>query len=480
LKIINDILDFSRLEAGKLRLIREPFNLRECVEDVATLLSLPVAEKNLEMMVRFQPDLDGVFIGDPGRVRQIVTNLVGNAVKFTESGHILIEVGGKRRGEIADVTIAVADTGCGIPSDKLQAIFEEFEQVDGSAARKHNGAGLGLAISKRMVEAMGGQITVESEWGKGSTFRARLPLAIDDTAHAEQPRPTFSFDNKRAIVVDDNPVNRTILKEQLASWGLEADLAASAETAIVAIREAAARGAPYSIGILDFQMPGADGVELARLIKQTKETASTPLVLLTSAGRKGDPAGLAGDLFSAYLVKPARSSMLLDSILTALNDGAVAQLRAGRSKLAGNEDKTRCPFTVNGAPLRVLVAEDNIVNQMVVKAMLEKLNCDVAIASNGKLAIDKYKSDRPEVILMDMSMPEMDGSEATGRIRKLQKAEGVHVPIIGVTAHALREDRQRCLDAGMDDYLPKPVKQDGLFEVLMRWRPARDPAVKSA
>ena len=480
LKIINDILDFSRLEAGKLRLIREPFNLRECVEDVATLLSLPVEEKNLELMVRFQPDLDGVFIGDPGRVRQIVTNLVGNAVKFTERGHILIDVAGQRRGEIADVTVSIEDTGCGIPTDKLQAIFEEFEQVDGSAARKHNGAGLGLAISKRMVEAMGGKITVESEWGKGSTFRMRLPLAIDETALPSLPREAFSFEGKRAIIVDDNPVNRTILKEQLASWGLAADLASSAETAIVAIREAAARGAPYSIGVLDFQMPGADGIELARLIKGTKETAATPLVLLTSAGRKGDPAGLAGDLFSAYLVKPARSSMLLDSILTALNDGAVAQLRAGKSKLAADDVSTGCPFTANGAPLRVLVAEDNIVNQMVVKAMLEKLNCDVSIASNGRLAIEKYESARPEIVLMDMSMPEMDGSEATSRIRQLQKADGIRVPIIGVTAHALREDRQRCLDVGMDDYLPKPVKQDGLFEVLMRWRPGHETAVKSA
>ena len=473
LKIINDILDFSRLEAGKLRMARESFRLRECVEDVAALLSLPVEEKNLELLVRYDPALDESFIGDPGRLRQVITNLVGNAVKFTEDGHILVEVSGIKRGEIADVTIAVTDTGCGIPEHKLQAIFEEFEQVDGSSARKHNGAGLGLAISKKMVEAMGGDISVKSVSGKGSTFRIRLPLAIDDSAPHEKPMPTASFEGKRALVVDDNPVNRTILKEQLASWNLAADLAENADDALSAMRKAARDGASYAIGVLDFQMPGADGIELARLIKSDPQIAATPLVLLTSAGRKGDPSGLVGDLFSAYLVKPARASMLLDSILTALNDGAVASLRSSKADLASDKEDEAGLFTENGEKLRVLVAEDNIVNQMVIKAMLEKMGCAVTIASNGRLAVASYEADGPDIILMDMSMPEMDGAEATRQIRKVQAQDGCHAPIIGVTAHALREDRQRCLDAGMDDYLPKPVKQDALRDTLIRWAPDR-------
>ncbi|GJL93333.1 PAS domain-containing hybrid sensor histidine kinase/response regulator [Hyphococcus sp.] len=469
LKIINDILDFSRLEAGKLRLIKEEFRLRECVEDVATLLSLPVEEKSLELMVRYEQDIDCHFIGDPGRVRQVITNLVGNAVKFTEQGHVLVEVSGVRRGEVADIIIDVSDTGCGIPESKLKTIFDEFEQVDGSSARKHNGAGLGLAISKKMIEAMGGEISVESVIGEGSTFRVRLPLAIDDAAPMAHAAPTESLAGKRAIIVDDNQVNRLILREQLSSWGLVPDSFECAHEALKQMRAAKEKGEPYVIGILDFQMPSLDGVELAREIKGDETIAATPLVLLTSAGRKGDPSGLSGDLFSAYLVKPARASMLLDSILTALNDGAVAQLRASTATLKEAGVEETCQFTHDGAPLKVLVAEDNIVNQMVIKAMLEKLHCDVAIASNGKLAVEKYAANQPDIILMDMSMPEMDGSEATRHIRKFQKEASVHVPIIGVTAHALREDRQRCLDAGMDDYLPKPVKQDALLETLKRW-----------
>ncbi len=473
LKIINDILDFSRLEAGKLRLIKEPFNLRDCIEDVASLLALPVEEKNLELMVRVSPKLRTSFVGDIGRVRQVVTNLVGNAVKFTEKGHILLEVDGVHRGEIADVTISVTDTGCGIPDEKLKAIFQEFEQVDGSSQRKHNGAGLGLAISKKMIEAMGGSITVESEVGKGSSFTVRLPFAVDEEAMAKRESRSFSFRGARAIIVDDNPVNRTILKEQLSSWGLAADVAESADDALKALNDAAASNSPYTIAILDFQMPGADGVELAQMIKRDAKIASIPLILLTSAGRKGDPQGLSGDLFSAYLVKPARSSMLLDSILTALNDGAVTQLRSQSSKLSDDDDARACPFTSDGKPLRVLVAEDNIVNQMVVKAMLEKMHCDVTIASNGRIALEKYAEAEPQVVLMDMSMPEMDGAEATAQIRKLQENTGVSIPIIGVTAHALREDKQKCLDAGMDDYLPKPVKQDALLDMLTKWTEGR-------
>jgi len=480
LKIINDILDFSRLEAGKLRLIRESFNLRECIEDVAALLSLPVEQKSLEMMVRVQPDLGAMFIGDPGRMRQVITNLVGNAIKFTEEGHILVEASGVRRGEVANIVISVSDTGCGIPEDKLQAIFQEFEQVDGSTARKHNGAGLGLAISKKMIEVMGGQISVESEVGKGATFHVRIPLAIDDAASLPKRTLDYSLEGKRAIIVDDNAVNRTILKEQLDSWGLEADLAENAEDALAAMRAARKANKPYAIGILDFQMPGADGVALARMIKRDKALATTPLILLTSAGRKGDSTPLVGDLFSAYLVKPARSSLLLDSILTALNDGAVADLRAHTAKLAEDTVATApCPFTEDGSPLNVLVAEDNVVNQMVVKAMLEKTGCVVTIASNGKDAIDLYAETAPDIVLMDMSMPEMDGAEATAHIRKLQEDGAGYAPIIGVTAHALREDRQRCLDAGMDDYLPKPVKQDALQELLTRWGSAARAATKT-
>jgi len=479
LKIINDILDFSRLEAGKFRLVNEAFNLRSSIEDVASLLALPVEEKGLEMMVRYQPDLGGAFVGDPGRVRQVVTNLVGNAVKFTDKGHVLLEVSGKRRGEIAEVVISVTDTGCGIPEEQQKSVFEEFEQVDGSAARRHDGTGLGLAISHKMIAAMGGEISLESTPGEGSTFTVRLPLAIDEEAGEVAPTPPAEFENMRALIVDDNAVNRTILTEQLASWGLQSDAVSSAEDALAAMR-AAAETDPYAIAVLDFQMPDIDGIELAKMIKADAAIAATPLILLTSAGRKGDPKGLAGDIFSAYLVKPARSSMLLNSVLTAINDGVVECLSSAATAMSRDEtnqaEPAGCVITPDGSALNVLVAEDNTVNQMVIRAMLEKLGCDVTLADNGRIAVDNYAAGDFDVVLMDVSMPEMDGEEATGLIRSEQEKTGDHTPIIGVTAHAMREDRKRCLDAGMDDYLSKPVKQDGLEAVLKKWiaAPAAD------
>ncbi len=473
LKIINDILDFSRLEAGKFKLTAETFDLRESIEDVATLLALQVEKKGLEMMVRYDPDLGNAFIGDPGRIRQIVTNLVGNAVKFTEDGHILLEVSGKRRGEIASVEISVTDTGCGIPQEQQKSIFEEFEQVDGSAARRYDGAGLGLAISRKMAEALGGEISLTSEPGKGSTFTIALPLAIDATAHENLTARPAKLDNLRALIVDDNEVNRTILMEQLASWGLKADTFESAKDALAAMTDAAVEGAPYAVAVLDFQMPNIDGVTLAKMIKADPAIAETPLILLTSAGRKGDPKGLAGDIFSAYLVKPARASMLLNSILTAINDNAAERMTGIAAALscadAKDTETEQDVITPSKLGLDVLVAEDNTVNQMVIKAMLEKVGCKVTIAENGKVAVSKYKSGKFDIILMDVSMPEMDGGEATKLIRRRQNNTGEHIPIIGVTAHAMREDRQRCLDAGMDDYLPKPVKQKALEEALRKW-----------
>jgi len=472
LKIINDILDFSRLEAGKLRMVKEPFDLLSTIEDVTSLLALRVEEKGLELMMRYQPDLGSKFVGDPGRVRQIVTNLIGNAVKFTDHGHVLIEINGVRRGEITDINIAVTDTGCGIPEDQMLTVFEEFEQVDGSAMRRHDGAGLGLAISKRMVEAMGGEITLTSTLGAGSTFTITIPLAIDEEALERSDIPSDLFAGRKAIIVDDNNVNRIILREQLNAWGLDADLFETAKAGLNAMETAARKNAPYTIAILDFQMPGMNGIEMAEHIKADDELGQTPLILLTSAGRKGDPAGLVGDLFDAYLVKPARASLLLDSILSTLNEKNISGLQKNAAELfrtSENANAKTCPLTQGGEPLSILLAEDNVVNQMVITAMLEKLGCRVTIVDNGKEAVDHYEAAAADIILMDISMPVMDGLEATAHIRRIQDKYGKTIPIIGVTAHAMREDEQRCLQAGMDDYLPKPVKQDALYEVLKKW-----------
>ena len=479
LKIINDILDFSRLEAGKFRVVNEPFDLRETIEDVASLLSLRIEEKGLEMLVRFQPDLQSGFIGDPGRVRQVITNLVGNAVKFTENGHVLIEVSGIARGEIHELEISVSDTGCGIPESKLKDIFEEFEQVDGSAVRRHDGAGLGLAISKRMVEAMGGQVSVASELGKGSTFTIRLPMTIDESTITDFAAPEGFFENKRALIVDDNAVNRRILTEQLASWGLASDAYEKADDAIAALRKCAADD-PYAIAILDYQMPDVDGVTLAQKIKDDETIDATPMILLTSAGRKGDPAQLAGELFAGYLVKPARASMLLDTIVSSMGDAAIRSVRGAAAAMRREKRKfgrTDMLTGGGGQRLKVLVAEDNIVNQMVIKAMLQKFGCETTIARNGAEAVAAFENGDFDIILMDVSMPVMDGAAATAEIRKRQEESGDATPIIGVTAHAMREDRQRCIDAGMDDYLPKPVKEGPLCDVIAKWT---DPAAAAA
>ncbi|MEX0644021.1 MAG: response regulator [Parvularculaceae bacterium] len=483
LKIINDILDISRLEAGKLRIVAEPFDLRAAVEDVATLLSLRMREKELEFLIRYQPTLGERFIGDAGRLRQVMTNLVGNAVKFTDKGRIVIDVSGRRRGEIADIEIAVSDTGCGIPAEKLMAVFEKFEQVDTSAARRHDGAGLGLAISKRIIDAMGGEISAESELGEGSTFRVRLVLSVDETERDGLARDKDFFRDIRALIVDNNEFNRKILTEQFSAWGLKCDAVDGPSAALAAAHQAAARAAPYEIAIFDYQMPGLDGADLARAFRNDKTLALTPLILLTSGGRKGDPDPAVKELFDAYLVKPARASMLMDAIATSISKKSIERAHVTSASLASTsiaDGEPQRAFMSNGAPLDVLVAEDNCVNQMVIKAMLEKCGCTVRLAADGREAIKLYEKRAPDIVLMDVSMPNIDGVQATARIREIQVGSGHRVPIIGVTAHAMREDRQKCLDAGMDDYLPKPVRQSALEVVLRRWTERAEGEAKNA
>lgn len=476
LKIINDILDFSKIEAGKLKVVAEPFDMRSVIEDVASLLSLRIKEKGLKFFVRYQPSIGERFIGDAGRLRQIITNLLGNAVKFTEEGHILLDVTGRRRGEFADIEIAVRDTGCGIPREKLEAIFNEFEQVDNSAARRFDGAGLGLAISRGIVESMGGRISVESVFGEGSTFRVSLSLPVDEDQFLKASPATDSLQGVRVLIADDNAVSRSILLELLSSWGLLPTAVQNGGLAVAAAREAAAAGAAFQVAIFDHEMPGVSGMELAEAFRRDPELSATPLILLSSVGRKGDPEGEIKRLFDAYLVKPARASTLLDSIACCLSDSAARQLAAAAASAPSLEEgegtnPPKCPYASDMAPLDVLVAEDNIVNQMVIKAMLEKIGCVVRLADNGREVVEDYEEREPSLVLMDISMPEVDGIEATSMIRMIQESTGRRVPIIGVTAHAMREDRKRCLDAGMDDHLPKPVKREALAEILERWAP---------
>lgn len=480
LTIINDILDFSKIDAGQLVLDPIPFNLSEAVEDVATLMSTRAKEKDLELIVRMQPDLRHLFVGDVGRIRQIITNLLGNAVKFTDSGHVLVDVTGTSDGEETRLRIAVTDTGIGIPESKLKLVFEKFSQVDASSTRRHEGTGLGLAITSRLVEMMSGQIGVDSKDGEGSTFWFTLTLP---NAGQLETRPTALIDvtGARVLIVDDNTVNRTILTEQMVSWGFDSCAARSGDEGLRVLHAASAMGVSVDCVVLDYQMPGMTGAEMARAIRDTPAFAHTPIVMLTSVDQSLSGPGYNDLALDAQLIKPARSSALLEALVASIQrrraptltpqQAAEAQVPA-RDENAPPANVTRLrngqrPAGESG--LDILVAEDNEVNQMVFSQILAETNLTFEIVGNGRRAVAAFGERRPRMILMDVSMPEMNGLEATGEIRKLERGTGMRVPIIGVTAHALKGDKDRCLEAGMDDYLPKPISPRALLEKIERW-----------
>ena len=470
LTVINDILDFSRIDAGKLEFDPMPFNLKVAVEDVVTLVSSRVKEKNLEVLVRVKPGLAENVVGDAGRVRQVLTNLVGNAVKFTHQGFVLVNVDGKVNGDRLDLKISVADTGIGIKKEKLHRIFEKFEQADTSSTRRYTGTGLGLTISKRIVEAMGGQMGVRSQYGKGSVFwfTASLPL---DTRTVEVPTNVPDLTGVRVLIVDDNAVNRDILREQVESWGMRALISVSPTDALRALRQAKAEGDPCRVAILDFHMPEMDGKMLAEKIKADPIITDTTLIMLTSVGQKGDGRAMREIGVAGYLVKPARSSLLLDTIVTVLRDEELGESRlVTRHTIAEEQAVTRAePLPAVAKQYTILVAEDNEVNQIVVEQMLERTPFQPIMAPNGEAAVRLYQEYEVDLILMDVSMPQMDGYEATARIREMETRTGIHTPIIGLTAHAMKGDRERCIDAGMDDYLSKPVRQEELGRMLNKW-----------
>ncbi|GAA4122447.1 response regulator [Aminobacter aganoensis] len=494
LTIINDVLDFSKINAGQLTLDPAPFHLGEAVEDVATLISARVAEKNLELIVRIDPGLPTHVTGDVGRFRQIITNMVGNAVKFTERGHVLVDVSGELVGETVALKVRVEDTGIGIPADKLQSVFEKFAQVDGSSTRRHEGTGLGLAIAARLVDLMSGHIGVESELGKGSVFwfTALLPLYEAQQASSGVP---VDVTGARVLVIDDNPVNREILLEQLKSWGFDCAAAESGAIGLAFLDRAAQLGASVDCIILDYQMPGMNGADVAKAIAADSRTASIPVVLLTSVDQVDFGRMVLDFGIAAHLTKPARSAVLLGTVIAAVQK---ARSQAGRTEFVREPIRQAPPaFTVIRGPapapltqpeptplqnggLDVLVAEDNEVNQLVFGQILSGLGLSHRIAGNGRTAVEMYRTFKPKLILMDVSMPELNGYEATRAIRAEEAANGTRTPIIGVTAHALKGDREKCLDAGMDDYLPKPVSPDKLGAKIGTWLSESAELVQSA
>jgi len=472
LGIINDILDFSKVEAGRLEIEPIPFDLQVAVSEVADLLSPRAAQQGIELALQYHPDAPRYLVGDAGRIRQVILNLAGNAIKFTNEGHVLIEIRGlPSNGDEAAVKILVHDTGIGIDASVGEKLFQSFSQADASTTRKFGGTGLGLAISKRLVELMGGEIGVESVLGEGSVFWFTLRLARTQPT-GTGPVPDVDLSHLRILAVDDLEVNRRILYEQLRSLGMRPDVASSAEEALEMLRDGEAARDPYAVAVLDFQMPDMNGEQLGKLIKADKLLSDIALVLFTSSGQRGDAKRMSEVGFAGYLTKTTSVETMRDVLATVWADSQsgrmdvrlVTQHSVAEARAASGEPTVENP---DNPERRVLIAEDNIVNQKVAKRMLEKLGCVVDVAANGEEAVDMWSKLPYDVVFMDCQMPELDGYAATGRIRERESA-GAHTPIVAMTANAMEGDRERCLSAGMDDYMAKPIRIELCREVLER------------
>ena len=461
LTIINDILDFSKIEAGRIDFEDIDFELHVSVENVLELLAERAYGKGLELAYLPREGLPAWVGGDPGRLRQVLTNLVGNAVKFTESGEVVVHADlVEQTADEALIRFSIVDTGIGIAAEVHERLFQSFTQADESMTRRYGGTGLGLAISKRLVEMMGGTIGIESAVGKGSTFWFTVRLAKRRAPSNAKLVNLAGLGRLRVLGVDDNATNRALLAGQLGSWGMHVDCVANASRALESLRLAQREGRPYDLAILDHQMPDMDGMMLARTIKSDRALAAIPLVLLTSVSYRGC-AGEAKDAgFSAFLIKPIRQSQLYDCIAGVMH----LSVDSGPRRLITSdllpEIQTRA---------RVLVAEDNVVNQKVASRMLEKLGCRVDVVANGLEAIEAIGRIGYHCVFMDCQMPEMDGFEATRAIRQREALTGAHIPIVAMTANAMESDREQCMAAGMDDYVSKPVQPAELRLTLQRW-----------
>jgi two-component system, sensor histidine kinase and response regulator len=459
LTIINDILDFSKIEAGKLELDPVCFHLRGLVEDTIRMMALPAHEKNLELLCDIRPELPEWVVGDAARIRQVIVNLLGNAIKFTEHGEVgLVAALQSRVGDQLTLHFEVSDTGIGIPKEKQGVIFEAFSQADGSTTRRFGGTGLGLTVSARLVKAMHGEIWVDSELDRGSRFHFTVCVA-STASHEELPSTGESLQGLRAMVVDDNATNRRILVDLVSRWGMKTSEAASAFDALSEMAAAHARGECIALVLTDVHMPGMDGFELAERIRHSPHLAGATILMLTSLERAEDLARCRKLGISSYLIKPVRRSELHQAIVGALHHGLLEAKTADAARPARAAQPARSPESI-------LIAEDNIVNQRIAMRILEKAGHRVTLANNGREALDEVQRRAFDLILMDVQMPEMDGFEATAAIRDIEKRTGVHIPIVAMTAHAMNGDEERCLEAGMDGYIAKPVRAADLIEIV--------------
>ena len=471
LTLINDILDFSKIEAGKMALESIDFNLRVTLENAADMLALKAQEKGLELVCHIRPDVPTALIGDPGRLRQIIVNIAGNSLKFTEEGEIVIRV--EMESETNDsvkLHFMISDTGIGIPEDKLDSIFKSFEQVDGSITRKYGGTGLGLSITRQFVEMMGGKIHVESpnnqqsKGGPGSIFHFTISFELSRSKDIRVLRPKpQDLSGMSVLIVDDNTTNRILLQEMTTSWGLVPTITASGKEALDRFNKAFVSGTPFRLILLDIQMPELDGFDVAKMIKDAPSGEDARIILLSSIGERGDADRCKEIGISGYLPKPIKQSDLYDAILMTMG------LRSEEMPAVITLHKV---YEARES-LNILLAEDNLINQTLAIKLLETRGHQVTLASNGKEAVEAFKKGDFDLILMDIQMPKMDGFEATRRIRELEAENQLSIdnqqstiPIIAMTAHAMTEDREKCIDAGMDDYVSKPIKPETLFSVI--------------
>jgi signal transduction histidine kinase/CheY-like chemotaxis protein len=460
LTIINDILDFSKIEAGRLEFDSVDFLLRDCLADALKAVAVRADGKGLELAYDVAPEIPDLLRGDPGRLRQVVLNLVGNAIKFTERGEVVLRVtlGSRTEGDVR-LRFAITDTGIGIPPEKLARIFEPFVQADSSSTRLYGGTGLGLAICTQLVTRMGGAVTVESEVGRGSTFRfeADFPLA---PAQAAAPAVPPVLEGLRVLIVDDNTTNRRILEDTLRYWAMRPTAVGSAEEGLAAV---AAAAEPFALILLDANMPDVDGFTFAERLGTGASARGATVMMLSSAGQRGDAARCRELGIKAYLLKPVKRSDLLQAIVTTLSVPEASR---------GDQLVTRHTLREGRAPLRILLAEDNRVNQRVATGLLEKQGHHVTLAADGREAVAAWSRAEREtpfqLVFMDVQMPVMDGLQATAAIRQAERTTGRRVPIVAMTAHAMQGDRERCLEAGMDDYLSKPLVLKDLLDLLAR------------
>jgi signal transduction histidine kinase/DNA-binding response OmpR family regulator len=468
LTVLNDILDFSKIESRKLDLESIPFPIADAIADAVKPLSVIAEKKGLELIIDIAPDVPTNVVGDPVRLKQIITNLTNNAIKFTEEGHVLVSIGEESRaGDRVVLHGRVTDTGIGIPPEKQSHVFEAFSQADGSTTRRFGGTGLGLTISSNLVQLMGGKIWLDSEVGVGTTFHFTVDLGVGPATAPLIPEPALM--NLPVLIVDDNSVNRQILERRVLDWHMRPVSVDGGVKALDALTQAARQGQPFKLMLLDANMPDMDGFAVAAEVSERSELADTRTVMLSSSGLGGETSRSRQVGIAVYLTKPARPSDLLSAIARALDPTAARQAPSAAAA-RGSESP------IEHARRKILIAEDNAVNQRVAVSLLTKRGHDVTLVDNGVKAVEAVARETFDLVLMDVQMPEMDGLEATAAIRQREALSGGHVRIVAMTAHALNGDSDRCLKSGMDGYLSKPLNAGRLYAMVEEEAPESAPA----